>query len=79
MTREHLVEWRDPTANRAIFGVEGCDSPKPRSIGSLTQAEIDEGIRLAKMRRAADGNHAEYRAVADMLRRARRQIQGGRR
>lgn len=77
MTREHLVEWRDPTANRAIFGVEGHALPKPKSITSLTQAEIDDGIHMAKIRLAAGGNRAEYRVVTDMLRSARRQIQGG--
>lgn len=76
MTKEYL-QWQDPTADSAIFGVDGHPPHKPRSIGSLTQAEIDEGIHLARTRLATGGSRAEYRVVTDMLRRARRQIQEG--
>lgn len=75
MTKEYL-QWQDPTAERAIFGVDGHAPPKPRSIASLTQAEIDDGIHLTKLRLAAGGSSAQYRALVDVLRSARRQLQG---
>ncbi len=86
MSKTEYLQWHDPTANRAIFGDEGpAEQPsfpnggslKPRSEASLTQAEIDRRIHLAKIGLANGGNRAQYRAVVNVLRSARRQIQGG--
>lgn len=86
MSKTEYLQWYDPTADRAIFGVEGRakqpsfpngGSLKPGSETSLTQAEIDGRIHLAKIGLANGGNRAQYRAEVDTLRAARRQTQGG--
>lgn len=85
MTREHLVEWRDPTAEIAI-GLADRDARRnrfPTGNSSLheqkprLQAEIDEEIHMARIRLANGGNRALYRADMDALHSARRQLQGG--